>query len=230
MDDHIVAALWRAFDTRNWAQALGLLADDFVADWPQTSERIRGADAFIALNAHAPGRWRCHLQELIQAGERAVSRVLITNGEDVVHAISRCSEDPASRPMTEAAGPSATSCGCRPADGTAGRIFRVCPQQPTVSSTYSDRRGLSRGVAPVTLQADSCSTALRSAVRTFDRDGTIRLGPTSQAPQLDAVSLVTPMSRPFTFTVWVKATGGSLGFWAQPASNSTASAGTTYFT
>ena len=88
MDDHIVAALWRAFDTRNWAQALGLLADDFVADWPQTSERIRGADAFIALNANAPGRWRCHLQELIQAGERAVSRVLITNGEDVVHAIS----------------------------------------------------------------------------------------------------------------------------------------------
>lgn len=88
MDDHIVAALWRAFDARDWARALGLLSDDFVADWPQTSERVRGADAFIALNANSPGRWRCHLQELIQAGERAVSRVLLTDGNDIVHAVS----------------------------------------------------------------------------------------------------------------------------------------------
>jgi ketosteroid isomerase-like protein len=88
MDDHIVADLWRAFDKRDWARALGLLADDFVADWPQTCERIRGADAFIAVNANHPGRWRCHLQELIAAGERAISRVLMTNGVDIVHTIS----------------------------------------------------------------------------------------------------------------------------------------------
>ncbi|MGO1080106.1 nuclear transport factor 2 family protein [Inquilinus sp. CA228] len=88
MDDHVVTALWRAFDARDWSRALGLLADDFVADWPQTCERVRGADAFIALNANYPGRWRCHLQELIQAGERAVSRVLLTDGNDIVHAVS----------------------------------------------------------------------------------------------------------------------------------------------
>ncbi|TSD84830.1 nuclear transport factor 2 family protein [Mycobacterium sp. KBS0706] len=88
MDDHVVTALWRAFDARDWARALGLLSDDFVADWPQTCERVRGADAFIALNANFPGRWRCHLRELIEAGERAVSWVLLTDGNDIVHTVS----------------------------------------------------------------------------------------------------------------------------------------------
>lgn len=88
MTDHVVATLWRAFDARDWARALGLLSDDFVAYWPQTRERIRGADAFIAVNANYPGCWRCHLQELIPAGDRATARVLITNGADIVHAVS----------------------------------------------------------------------------------------------------------------------------------------------
>ena len=32
MDDHVVAALWRAFDARDWARALGLLSRVLLTD------------------------------------------------------------------------------------------------------------------------------------------------------------------------------------------------------
>lgn len=47
--------LWRYFNERNWETARSLLADDFEAIWPQSREKIVGADNFIALNREYPG-------------------------------------------------------------------------------------------------------------------------------------------------------------------------------
>ena len=82
---HPVAGLWHAFDRREWDAARPFLAPDFVADWPQTSERIAGPDAFLALNAAYPGEWRCRLLELVALGERAAARVLVTDGSVRFH-------------------------------------------------------------------------------------------------------------------------------------------------
>ena len=80
--------LWRLFDERRFEEARALLADDFVADWPQTRERIVGPDNFIQLNRNYPGEWRCHLRDLVVAGDRAATEVEITDGKQVVHAAS----------------------------------------------------------------------------------------------------------------------------------------------
>lgn len=66
--EHLVRALWQAFDEGRFDDVQPLLADDFVAEWPQTNERIVGPANFIALNTTYPGRWRCILLDLLGDG------------------------------------------------------------------------------------------------------------------------------------------------------------------
>lgn len=84
----LATVLWQCFDERRFADVAALLADDFVAERPQTAERIRGPANFIALNEHYPGRWRCHLEDLIDAGDRVITAVRITDGTSTVYATS----------------------------------------------------------------------------------------------------------------------------------------------
>ena len=83
-----VVALWRLFDQRRFEDARPLLADDFVADWPQTRERIRGPENFIQLNRAYPGEWRCRLKDAVVSGDRVATEVEITDGARVVHSAS----------------------------------------------------------------------------------------------------------------------------------------------
>lgn len=83
-----VTTLWRLFDERRFEETRPLFAEDFVADWPQTRERMLGAENFIQLNRAYPGAWRCHLRDIVGAGERVATEVEITDGVTVVHAAS----------------------------------------------------------------------------------------------------------------------------------------------
>jgi hypothetical protein len=42
--------LWHFIGACEWEKARALLTDDFEADWPQSNERIVGADNFIEVN------------------------------------------------------------------------------------------------------------------------------------------------------------------------------------
>ena len=86
--EQLVTQFWRAFDEARFEDLRPLLAEGFVAEWPQTGERIRGADNLIGLNSNYPGRWRCQLKDILRQGDRVVSRVEITDGAHIVHAIS----------------------------------------------------------------------------------------------------------------------------------------------
>ena len=57
-------ALWAAFQARNWAAARALLLDELEVTWWASGERIKGADAFIAINAAYPEGWQIRLLEL----------------------------------------------------------------------------------------------------------------------------------------------------------------------
>ncbi len=83
-----VTTLWRLFDERRFEETRPLFTEDFVADWPQTRERILGAENFIQLNRAYPGAWSCHLRDIVGAGERLATEVEITDGATVVHAAS----------------------------------------------------------------------------------------------------------------------------------------------
>lgn len=57
----VVRQLWARFQARDWAGARQLVHDEAVIDWPASSERLTGADCFIAVNAEYPEGWTIHL-------------------------------------------------------------------------------------------------------------------------------------------------------------------------
>jgi ketosteroid isomerase-like protein len=52
-----VEQLWQLFDARDFEAAGALLHDDFVCEWPQSRERIRGRENYVAINQNYPGTW-----------------------------------------------------------------------------------------------------------------------------------------------------------------------------
>lgn len=79
-----VRRLWALFDAGEFAAAGELLADDFVCEWPQSRERIRGRDNYVAVNERYPGRWRIAVRRLIvdDDGDQVATEVFMTNEED----------------------------------------------------------------------------------------------------------------------------------------------------
>ncbi|MEP7188702.1 MAG: nuclear transport factor 2 family protein [Roseiflexaceae bacterium] len=77
-----VAAFWATMQTNNFRAVGDLLADSYVLEWPQSSERIRGRAHFIAVNEHYPaaGHWQFTIHRLIADGNEVASEVTVTDG------------------------------------------------------------------------------------------------------------------------------------------------------
>ena len=84
----LVRALWERFEARDFAKAAELLHDDFTCDWPQTRERIRGKDNFIAINENYPGDWHIRIIRVVAKGDQAASEVHVDLGGRVEVAAS----------------------------------------------------------------------------------------------------------------------------------------------
>ena len=80
--------LWRCFDEMRFQDASKVLAADFEAVWPNTRERIRGAENFIALNEAYPGSWRCTVEGVRATPEGVVATTRISDGSLELFAIS----------------------------------------------------------------------------------------------------------------------------------------------
>jgi len=86
----LVGQFWAAMHANDFAAAGELLHDDFLLDWPQSGERIRGRANFVAVNANYPaaGRWRVTLDRLVAEGDEVVSQVTVTDGVLLARAIT----------------------------------------------------------------------------------------------------------------------------------------------
>lgn len=84
----VISALWAAFDRFDFAAAGPLLHDSFVCDWPQSGERIRGRDNFIALNQNYPGQWRIKIVRLLASGDEVVTECEVSDETVTNRAIS----------------------------------------------------------------------------------------------------------------------------------------------
>jgi ketosteroid isomerase-like protein len=86
----VVEQFWAAMQTNDWRAAADLFDPAYVLEWPQSGERIVGADNFVALNAAYPaaGPWRFTLHRLLADGESAVSDVGVTDGAVAARAIT----------------------------------------------------------------------------------------------------------------------------------------------
>ena len=87
-DRDVAIELWHCFDQQRFRDALPLLSDDFEAHWPNTRERIRGPENFIALNENYPGTWCCTVRRIDEFADAVVTVTEISDGETSLFAVS----------------------------------------------------------------------------------------------------------------------------------------------
>jgi hypothetical protein len=61
-----VRKLCELFSAQRWDEALALFHPSFVAEWPQSRERMTGAASYVAVNRHYPGK---HVLSIVHAHE-----------------------------------------------------------------------------------------------------------------------------------------------------------------
>ncbi|MCK4660967.1 MAG: nuclear transport factor 2 family protein [Phycisphaerae bacterium] len=83
-----VKGLWEAFGRFDFEAVRQFLHNDFVAEWPQSNERIRGCDNFIALNKNYPGRWQVTIRRIVSHEDLVISEVALSHKEQIVYAVS----------------------------------------------------------------------------------------------------------------------------------------------
>ncbi|HLO27807.1 MAG TPA: nuclear transport factor 2 family protein [Anaerolineales bacterium] len=78
----IIEAFWAAMQTNNFEAAGEFLHDDYVLDWPQSGERIRGRANFVAINENYPahGRWKFTIHHILAEENQVVADVGVTDG------------------------------------------------------------------------------------------------------------------------------------------------------
>jgi ketosteroid isomerase-like protein len=86
----VVREFWRLMASNDFHAVKTVLADDFVLDWPQSRERIRGADNFARMNTEYPttGHWQFRINRLVASGDEAVTQVSVSDGTQSGEAVS----------------------------------------------------------------------------------------------------------------------------------------------
>lgn len=82
----LVHKFWETMQTNDFRAASQYLSADFVLEWPQSAERIRGRENFARVNEEYPaqGRWHFTINQMVAGENEVVSDVSVTDG--VVHA------------------------------------------------------------------------------------------------------------------------------------------------
>jgi hypothetical protein len=81
---------WRLMATNDFHSVAAVLAEEFVLEWPQTNECIRGAERFARMNREYPARgpWRFTINRLVGGESEAVSDVTVSDGVRTDRAIT----------------------------------------------------------------------------------------------------------------------------------------------
>lgn len=82
----IVHKFWETMQTNDYHVVGKYLSDDFVLEWPQSKERLRGRENFAQMNEEYPtyGRWNFVVNRIVGNETEAVSDVSVS--DDAVHA------------------------------------------------------------------------------------------------------------------------------------------------
>jgi ketosteroid isomerase-like protein len=88
--ESLIKQFWALMARNDFHAVAAVLADDFLLDWPQSGERIRGAHNFAEMNAEYPaqGPWTFRIDALIADATHAVSEVAVSDGVTHGRAIS----------------------------------------------------------------------------------------------------------------------------------------------
>jgi ketosteroid isomerase-like protein len=85
-----VRQFWRLMATNDFQSVAEVLSPDFVVEWPQSSEVIRGPERFARMNSEYPshGPWSFTINRLVAADQEVVTDVTVTDGVQTARAIS----------------------------------------------------------------------------------------------------------------------------------------------
>jgi ketosteroid isomerase-like protein len=88
--ESVVREFWRVMSTNDFQSVKAVLAEEFVVEWPQSGERIRGAENFARMNAEYPanGPWTFKINRLVASGESVVTQVSVTDGLQTAEPVS----------------------------------------------------------------------------------------------------------------------------------------------
>jgi ketosteroid isomerase-like protein len=85
-----VRAFWRLMATNDFASVAAVLDEQFVLEWPQSNERIRGPARYAQMNSEyvAHGPWRFGVNRMVASDTEVVTEVDVTDGVQKATAIS----------------------------------------------------------------------------------------------------------------------------------------------
>jgi ketosteroid isomerase-like protein len=85
MSKGVVERFWKLMDANDFRAAGELLHDQYILEWPQSGERVKGREHFVAINTNYPvhGRWHVAILRLVSEGDEVVSEVNVTDDGDV---------------------------------------------------------------------------------------------------------------------------------------------------
>ncbi len=88
--ESVVREFWRLMATNDFHSVKAVLAQEFIMDWPQSKERIRGAENFARMNAEYPttGRWQFRINRLVASAGEVVTQVSVTDGTQSAEPVS----------------------------------------------------------------------------------------------------------------------------------------------
>jgi ketosteroid isomerase-like protein len=86
----LIERYWQTMNSNDFRAVGDLLHDDFVLDYPQSGERLRGREHNALLNEEypSPGPWRFVVERLLAGDDTAVTDVRVYGAEVETRAIS----------------------------------------------------------------------------------------------------------------------------------------------
>jgi ketosteroid isomerase-like protein len=86
----VVERFWERMQTNDFRAVGELLHDEYVLEWPQTGEVIRGRENFVAVNENFPaaGRWGFTVNRLVADDGGVATEVTVTDGSRTDRAIT----------------------------------------------------------------------------------------------------------------------------------------------
>ena len=86
----LILEFFKRMNTNDFQTVGELLADDYLLEWPQSGERIRGRENFVAVNQEYPalGPWRFTINTIVVNEDEAASDVSVTDGTQAARALT----------------------------------------------------------------------------------------------------------------------------------------------
>ena len=86
----VVREFWRLMSSNDFHSVASVLASEYVLEWPQTNELIRGAKAFAQVNSEYPanGPWEFQINSVVASESSVATDVSVTDGVQSARCIS----------------------------------------------------------------------------------------------------------------------------------------------